>query len=71
MNDGEKFVKDLKWLFSQMRNVVFKRVQSVPIITLTKTAFGYDLRESILPKFKWTQKAKEIEEEILKISKKT
>jgi hypothetical protein len=37
-----------------MRIAVFKRVQSVPIIVLSKTAYGFDRRESILPRFQWT-----------------
>lgn len=65
MNDGKVFVEDLKWILSRMRTAVFKRVQSPPVITLTKTAFGYDLRESILPKFRWTEEAERLEQIIL------
>ena len=28
---------------------MFKRVQSPPIIAVSKSAYGYDIRESILP----------------------
>lgn len=45
----ESFITDLKWFMGQLRKQVFKRVQSVPLIVTSKTAFGYDLRESILP----------------------
>lgn len=71
MDNGKEFVEDLKWLFSRMRAAVFKRVQSVPIIVLTKTAFGYDLREAILPKFQWADKSKILEEKILGTNSKT
>ncbi len=49
MDDGQEFLNDLKWFCGRIRSSVFKRVQTPPIITLTKTSFGYDLRESILP----------------------
>ncbi len=47
-NPGE-FIKDLEWFNSQVQKSVFKRIQGQPIILLTKTAYGYDRRESILP----------------------
>ena len=46
---AETFLTDLKWFFGQMYGQTFKRVQSVPIIVTSKTAFGFDYRESILP----------------------
>ena len=49
MTNGADFIEDLKFLYNRRASSVFKRVQSPPIIALTKTAFGYDLRESILP----------------------
>lgn len=49
MTNGTDFIEDLKFLCNRRASSVFKRVQSPPIIALTKTAFGYDLRESILP----------------------
>lgn len=54
LHDAKTFLKDLKWLCEKMRIAVFKRVQSVPIIVLSKTAYGFDRRESILPRFQWT-----------------
>jgi len=46
LDDGKTFVDDLEWFVKQMQKSVFKRVQSPPIVLLSKTAFGYDLRES-------------------------
>jgi len=43
------FHSDINWVERQMKISVFKRVQSPPNIITSKTAFGYDLRESILP----------------------
>lgn len=43
------FIFDLQWVLTTMYSQTFKRVQSVPNIVTSKTAFGYDYRESILP----------------------
>ena len=45
-----EFTKDLEWFIDQVEKSVFKRIQGQPIILLTKTAYGYDRRESILPR---------------------
>ncbi|MDP9290178.1 MAG: hypothetical protein M3P08_18570 [Thermoproteota archaeon] len=47
-NPGE-FIRDLEWFNGQVQKSVFKRIQGQPIILLSKTAYGYDRRESILP----------------------
>jgi NAD+ synthase (glutamine-hydrolysing) len=44
-----EFVKDIEWFNTAVQKNVFKRIQSPPIIVTSKTAFGYDLRESMLP----------------------
>jgi NAD+ synthase (glutamine-hydrolysing) len=44
-----KFIDNLEWFTKQKDWSVFKRVQGPPIIVLSKTAFGFDLRESMLP----------------------
>ena len=49
LNNAQTFVDDLYWFFRQFYSQTFKRVQSVPIVVTSKTAFGYDYRESILP----------------------
>jgi NAD+ synthase (glutamine-hydrolysing) len=45
----EDFIKDLERCWSMFNISVFKRVQAPPIPIFSKRAFGYDLRESILP----------------------
>lgn len=44
-----EFLRDMDWFTSQVNRSVFKRVQCPPIVLLSKTAYGYDRRESILP----------------------
>ena len=43
------FVEDLEWFTTQVQRAVFKRVQAPPIIITSKSAYGYDIRESVLP----------------------
>lgn len=45
----KEFVKDLEWFAKSVNNAVYKRVQTPPIIILSKSAYGYDIRESQLP----------------------
>lgn len=42
------FEADLDWFFKAFSGSVFKRVQAPPIVVTSKSAFGYDYRESIL-----------------------
>ncbi len=49
LDKSDAFIEDLEWFDLKFRTSVFKRIQSPPIILITKSAFGYDLRESILP----------------------
>ena len=58
------FIKDLEWLVKSMQQAVFKRIQSPPIIILSKGAYGYDIRESQLPVFT-TKKYKLLRAQIL------
>jgi NAD+ synthase (glutamine-hydrolysing) len=51
IDNPKEFVNDLEWFEKLMQSNVFKRIQSPPLIVTSKTAFGYDLRESILPYF--------------------
>ena len=68
VDNPQEFVKDLEWLDRNFHAAVFKRVQSPPIIITSKTAFGYDLRESILP-YQKTSRHETLEKEILAMSK--
>ena len=40
------FFENLEWFFGAIQKNVFKRVQAPPIVMLSKTAYGYDYRES-------------------------
>jgi NAD+ synthase (glutamine-hydrolysing) len=59
-----KFVENLEWFTKQKETTVFKRVQTPPGIIVSKTAFGFDLRESMLP-YVQTEKYKEIKAQLL------
>ncbi len=41
-----------KAAYEAIQKSVFKRVQSPPIVKVSKRAFGFDLRESILTRFR-------------------
>ncbi|MCK6548485.1 NAD(+) synthase [Myxococcota bacterium] len=58
-----EFLSDLDWFLRNVNDAVFKRVQSPPIIVTSKSAYGYDIRESMLP---WTKSraSKALEAEI-------
>lgn len=47
LNNRKLFIEDLEWFCKLFFGNVFKRVQAPPVIITSKTAFGYDLRESI------------------------
>ncbi len=49
IDEPAEFVRDLEWFCSAMERSVFKRVQAPPIIITSKSAYGYDIRESITP----------------------
>ncbi len=65
VDDAEKFIADIEWFFSLVQRSVFKRVQAPPIIITSKTAYGYDLRESQLP-WQYTQEYLRLKEEVLR-----
>jgi NAD+ synthase (glutamine-hydrolysing) len=49
LTDPKVFVFDLEWVVSGIQRSVFKRVQSPPIIIMSRGAYGYDVRESQIP----------------------
>ena len=49
LDDPKEFITDLEWFDTKYRANVFKRIQGPPTIITSKTAFGFDLRESMLP----------------------
>jgi NAD+ synthase (glutamine-hydrolysing) len=62
-----EFIRDLEWFNSQVQKSVFKRIQGQPIILLTKTAYGYDRRESILPEDATAPKYHKLRNQLLSI----
>ena len=68
LNDPQEFIRDLEWFYSKIQNNVFKRVQAPPIILTSKSAYGYDIRESMIP-FTPTKKSEELKKKILAIEK--
>ncbi len=62
--DPKEFIKDLEWFSELFQRSVFKRIQAPPIIMTSKTSFGYDLRESMLP-YEPTRKQEELKNLIL------
>ncbi len=45
LDNSESFYKDLEWVLSTMQKAVFKRVQSPPIVLISRGSFGTDFRE--------------------------
>jgi NAD+ synthase (glutamine-hydrolysing) len=68
LNNPNEFIKDLEWFNSTIKKNVFKRIQSPPIIMTSKSSYGFDIRESILP-IKLTKRHLELKEIILKNNK--
>ncbi len=46
------WLDDLEWVEGQLRVSYFKRIQSPPLIVLSKRAFGFDLRETQVPPYR-------------------
>ena len=61
---SKTFVEDLEWFFRVVQRGVFKRVQGPPVTDTSKSSFGYDIRESILP-YESTLGEDELKKEIL------
>jgi NAD+ synthase (glutamine-hydrolysing) len=66
IHEPAEFIADLEWFFGQIQRSVFKRIQAPPIIITSKSAYGYDIRESILPKHE-TKEYRRLKQEILKL----
>jgi NAD+ synthase (glutamine-hydrolysing) len=64
IDDPVEFLRDLEWFYDTIQKNVFKRVQCPPIILTSKSSYGYDIRESILPVLK-TRKFKKLKEKII------
>lgn len=46
LTNFEEFINDIRWIVRQVQLAVFKRIQSPPIILVSRGAFGSDLREN-------------------------
>ncbi|MBT8253589.1 MAG: NAD(+) synthase, partial [Bacteroidia bacterium] len=63
IDDPMEFLRDLEWFYDTIQKNVFKRVQCPPIILTSKSSYGYDIRESILPVLK-TKRFNDLKEKI-------
>lgn len=68
MNNPTLFVQDLEWFISTIHKNIFKRVQAPPIIITSRSSYGYDIRESILP-FNKTARFERLKSQVLKLEK--
>jgi NAD+ synthase (glutamine-hydrolysing) len=68
IDDPKEFVKDIEWFTKAIQKNVFKRVQSPPIILTSKSAYGYDIRESMLP-YRQTIEYDKLKEKVLAMPK--
>src|SRR3989339_284319 len=66
VTNPEEFVKDLEWFDGLVNKNVFKRVQSPPIIITSKSAYGFDIRESVLPS-ETTREYDQLKEQVLRM----
>lgn len=64
LEDPQAFIDDIEWILRQIQNSVFKRIQTPPIITLTRGSFGFDFRENQAA-YEKTAKYMKLKEEIL------
>ncbi|MBI2668343.1 NAD(+) synthase [Candidatus Woesearchaeota archaeon] len=64
VDEPKTFFDDLEWFARTINGAVFKRVQAPPIIITGKSAYGYDIRESLLP-FEPTREEGRLREKIM------
>jgi len=68
MDKPGDFVRDLEWFISTIQKNIFKRIQGPPIIITSRSSYGYDIRESMIP-FSTTPHHNLIKKEVLKMKK--
>ncbi len=72
IDDPKEFLADLEWFYKKIEGAVFKRVQSPPIIVVSKSAYGFDIRESMIGydahERLQTEHYKELKQQILALS---
>lgn len=66
LDQGAAFIQDLEWVLRQMRLAVFKRIQSVPIVKVSRNAYGSNSHE-VQGNFDATAKYQELKEKILNL----
>ena len=64
----KKFIEDIEWILNKIDLGVFKRVQSAPIVSISKSCFGNDFREN-QTKFEKSHKYLSLKEAILNENK--
>lgn len=64
LDDPKKFIDDIEWILNKIDLGVFKRVQSAPIVSISKSSFGNDFREN-QTKFEKSHKYLTLKETIL------
>lgn len=67
LDDPRVFIDDIEWVTGNIQRTVYKRVQSPPIIILSKSSYGYDIRESQLPVY-YTDSYNELKKRVLERS---
>lgn len=67
LDNPRMFIQDLEWVMSSIQRSVYKRIQAPPIIILSKSSYGYDIRESQLPLY-FTDKYNQLKKALLESS---
>ena len=68
VDDPKVFTDDLEWFVSTVQKSIFKRIQTPPIVITSRSAYGYDIRESMLP-VEFTRKYTELKNIVLKLER--
>lgn len=67
IHDPKVFVQDLEWFDHTIQKNIFKRIQAPPIIIISKSAYGFDIRESQLS-YETTLAHDKIKEKVLQMN---
>lgn len=65
LDEPQAFIDDLEWVLSKFELGVFKRIQSAPVVMVSKGAFGNDFRENQCH-YEKSHRYLELKEEILR-----
>ena len=61
----DAFIRDLEWIWRLLHGGIFKRIQAPPILTMSRRAFGFDLRESQAAGYEWSEEYQAMKESLL------